>query len=62
MERLSEQQRWEKRQAEEKANRDAVRVILEKVAEAVTIEDVIAGFREGAKLGLKMLDGVEKDS
>lgn len=59
MQRLTEEQRYQQRQTREKADRNAVRAILEKVAVAATIEDVIAGFREGAKLALKMLDEVD---
>lgn len=60
--RLTSEERYQKRQAEEKANLLLVRSVLEKVSTATTVDDIITAFREMAKVGLKMLDDVAKEN
>lgn len=53
---------YERQKAEEAANRKLVRGVLENLAKATNLVDVLDCIRAGAKLGLKMLDDVETES
>lgn len=59
---MSSTDTYEQQRAEEKANRQLIRGALARASEATTIEDLLAAGRDLAKVGIKMLDEIERDA